>query len=342
MERLLTDLLQHQDNRLRFFDMGRRVSKLSTDIFRQVEQHQCPYPLPFLHQAWVGLLLWNSKDKQQSMIWFLKLPLDEQGYLIQAARDDLVNRILQNALAAEAQDDALKDNPFAFTPDPEKMAAFHAQATRILANPASVYYERVEDYLSGQLPLDTWPDLGLQGIADYLARLDQSSHLDHLCRILPQLPAEPLQMLTRQLEHVEPDFQLLQALEQCLDQQMQAHALPEVIAALLRGLSNARELPLKQKLIEAVLHSDYALEPEVILALGTRCTQSLQEPSTLQLFLERLAAGKAGQLGFNRVLTDLMFLPKLRSLILASFRDPQRSQVLSSAIGAFLQPTSAH
>ncbi|KGK42456.1 hypothetical protein LH51_07160 [Nitrincola sp. A-D6] len=98
MEKLLTQLLQHDDNRLLIFDMGRRISKLPIETFTRVEQNQVPYPLPFLHHAWVGLLLWNPSAKDQNLIWFLKLPLDEQGFLIQAARDDIVNRLLQNAM----------------------------------------------------------------------------------------------------------------------------------------------------------------------------------------------------------------------------------------------------
>ncbi len=75
MEKLLTQLLQHDDNRLRIFDMGRRISKLPIDTFTRVEQNRIPYPLPFLHHAWVGLLLWNPSAKDQNLIWFLKLPL---------------------------------------------------------------------------------------------------------------------------------------------------------------------------------------------------------------------------------------------------------------------------
>lgn len=173
---LLINLLREAGAAIRLFDMGRRVDKLNIETFRKIEQAQIPYPHPFLHQAWLGVLIWNPKQRQQNAIWFLKLPLDEQGYLVQAARDDLVARLLQNALNQRqgvTDEDALKDNPFAFTPDQEKMAIFHAHAALAMGDQASPYYENAEAYLSGQLPLERWTDLGLQGLADFVVRLEQ-------------------------------------------------------------------------------------------------------------------------------------------------------------------------
>lgn len=335
MEKLLTHLLQHQDNRLRIFDMGRRVSKLPVDLFTRIEQQQIPYPSPFLHQAWIGLLLWNPKHKDQNLIWFLKLPLDEQGYLIQAARDDIVNRLLQNALdQGEAQEDALKDNPFAFTPDAEKMAVFHALAARTLAQPGSSYYANVRDYLHGRQPLDSWQTLGLQGLADYVMRLDEEGNEAQLARLLPSLPEAPLQTVARLLEHAQPGHQLLSALDARLSGLLNdPHTPPELIAALVRAISNAPSESEKQRLIGQVLHSTHAQEAEVIVAIATRCLSVLQVPALLQQFLEQLAQGKTGQAGFSRLLSDLMFMPAQRALILQAFRHPQRSPALTQAIG---------
>ncbi|QEW05822.1 DUF3549 family protein [Nitrincola iocasae] len=336
MEKLLTQLLQHDDNRLRIFDMGRRISKLPIDTFTRVEQNRIPYPLPFLHHAWVGLLLWNPSAKDQNLIWFLKLPLDEQGYLIQAARDDIVNRLLQNAIDPQSEQDALKDNPFAFTPDQEKMASFHALASCTLKTPASRYYEDVQQYLAGQLDRDYWSNLGLQGLADYVMRLDQGDNTNQLCKCISQLPEPLLLMLARLLEHTQPNPALQQRLADHLLQLLQhADTPPELIAALIRSLCGGSD-KIRDQAIDAVLASPYALEAEVIVALATRCHTSLNQPQRLQRFLEQLAAGKAGQLGFNRILSDLMFLADLRPRILEAFRDPNRSEQLSQAIGEML------
>lgn len=337
MEKLLTQLLQHDDNRLRIFDMGRRISKLPIDTFTQVEQNRIPYPSPFLHHAWIGLLLWNPSAKDQNLIWFLKLPLDEQGYLIQAARDDIVNRLLQNAMDPQSEQDALKDNPFAFTPDQEKMASFHALASRTLKTPASRYYEDVQQYLAGQLDRDYWSNLGLQGLADFVMRLDQGDNAVCLRNSLTQLPEPLLLILARLLEHTQPAHALQHQLTDHLLQLLQhPDTAPELIAALIRGISAGNDKTGRDQAMDAVLASPYALEAEVIVALATRCHTCLEEPERLRVFLEQLAAGKAGQLGFSRILSDLMFIANLRARILEAFRDPDRSDRLSQAIGEML------
>ena len=87
------------------------------------------------------------------------------------------------------------------------------------------------------------------------------------------------------------------------------------------------------QVLEQVLNSDFALEGEVIAAIATRCSHALDDTSLMHLFLERLANGKAGQAGFSRVLADLMFTPELRLQAFSAFRNPERSEALSAAIG---------
>lgn len=341
MEKLLVELLQHQDNRLRIFDMGRRIEKLSIDQFTRIEKAEIPYPNPFLHHAWIGLLIWSPAAKEQNLIWFLKLPLDEQGYLVQAARDDIVNRLLQNVIDPESTQDALKDNPFSFTPDPEKMACFHAKASRILQTPASRYYEEVQQYMAGQHPLDYWSHLGLQGIADYVMRLDLGQNNQQLCDILSRLPAPLLMTLCRMLEHIQIDHRLQTALSKLIAIQLavkdaNSETLPETLASCIRGLSNSVDSAGRDSVLDQILQTPYALEAEVLAAMATRCYDSLMTPSRLQKFLECLALGKAGQQGFNRILSDLMFLPDMRLQILAAFRSPERSELLTRAIEEML------
>ncbi|MDF2182136.1 DUF3549 family protein [Neptuniibacter sp. CAU 1671] len=336
----LTELLRNSGAQLRFFDMGRRISKLSTEQFAKIENQQIPYPLPYLHHAWLALMLWNPKDKAQGVVWFLKLPLDEQGFLVQAVRDDLLNRLLQNAsnLLNSGGDtdtpDALKDNPFSFKPDQEKMAVFHAYSTLVTAEPPSSFYRPAQNYFSGADGFSDWQSLGFQGIADLVVRHQQESNSAMLTKAIPFLPDVPFEALCTCLENIEPEHGLYEALCTRAEQTLQrGQANSNHIAALIRGLSNGRDQGRKLSLLQQIVGSDYALEPEVIAAIATRCTESLQHPELLQPFLEKLAAGKAGQTGFSRILSDLMFLPALRALILMQFRGQQRSETLSQAIG---------
>ncbi len=340
----MVDFLRQSGAQVRIFDMGRRVSKVTTGQFSKVEQGLIPYPLPFLQHAWIALLMWNPKQRQQNVVWFLKLPLDERGFLETAVRDDILHRLLQNIshlMEPQADaDDAMKDNPFSFKPDQEKMAIFHACATLATEQPASPYYEYAQQYFAGQHGFEQWQALGYQGIADLVVRHDSGRNAEILRRAIPQLPDAPFEVLCTCLENIEPDHKLFSALanraEAVLDA---AEASSNQIAAMVRGLSNGRDEVRLQALLRRVLESDYALEAEVIAAVATRCHHSLLQPELLQLFLERLARGKAGQTGFSRILADLMFMPPLRALIMQAFRNPARSEALSHAIGAMFGGT---
>ncbi|SIS79970.1 DUF3549 family protein [Neptunomonas antarctica] len=335
----ISDLLRESGAQFRIFDMGRRISKVSTDQFEKLEQGMIPYPHPYLHHAWMALMLWNTKDKQQNVVWFLKFPLDEQGFLIQAVRDDFLNRLMQNISQMlqkeqlEQSNDALKDNPFSFTPDQEKMAMFHAKSATIIAQPPSQFYTGAKAYFSGDLGWENWATLGYQGIADLVARLDSDNNSAYLLNAIPQLPAEPLSALCTCLEHVQPDHRIAQALQQRLAQSLTQANSTNLIAVLLRGLSNIHNETFKKELIQQTLLSDYADKAEVLTAIATRCNQSLQYPELLSLYLEKLAVSEAGQTGFSRILADLMFIPVMRVLILQAFRNPERSDALTHAIG---------
>lgn len=338
----LTELLRETGAQIRFFDMGRRVQKLSVDLFEKIENQQTPYPTPYLQHAWIALMLWNPKNKEQGVAWFLKLPLDEQGYLVQAVRDDLLNRLLKNAGGilqmeenGEAPEDALKDNPFSFKPDQEKMALFHAHSTLTSGQPASKYYEHAQQYFAGQIGFDQWQSLGYQGIADLVVRHEKNGNGKILSKSIPLLPDAPFEVLCTCIESIEPGHDLFEALALRAEQTLErGTATSNHIAAITRGISNARHTLRKVELISKLIDSDYALEPEVIVSIATRCSDALQDPVLLQKFLEKLAIGKAGQAGFSRILSDLMFLPTLRTLILMQFRNQDRSEALTEAIGA--------
>ena len=181
----LSDLFNQVDGHYRIFDIGCRLKKLSTTEFSAFENSQKPYPMPWLRHAWVGILLWqNERQEAAPTIWFLKFPLDEQGFLIQAARDEFLNQLLEtigtNMLDQQesaAIGDKLQHSNLAFTPDQERMAAFNACARRVLKQPASAYYSAVRDYILAAKPSDEWQQLGVQGFADLVQRLEDDDSL---------------------------------------------------------------------------------------------------------------------------------------------------------------------
>ena len=339
----LTDLLQESGTQFRIYDMGRQIQKISPVLFAQIEKGIKIYPRPYLHHAWLALLIFNPKHQEQNVVWFLKFPLDEQGYLIQAVRDDFINRLMLNinqmlaATQLSKAEDALKDNPFSFTPDQEKMAAFHAIIARETHANRSQYYPACQRYFQGKTLWADWQNLGLQGISEVAVNIDD--HQAMLVKHLAQYAQPPLIALCCALEHVNINNALARAIQSKLESHVSSATLhpaekAPLASALLRALYGAPNTECKKQSVERLLNSQLADNAEILTTIAIKMSDQLTCPDTLGLFLEKLAISEAGQQGFSRILTDLMFSDHLRQAILQAFRQPQRSNELSAAIGS--------
>ena len=334
----LTALFQQAGTELKIYDMGRRIQALGSDQFLRIEQMQTPYPSPYLQHAWVALLLLNPENRKQNAVWFLKLPLDEQGFMVGAVRDDLLGRLLSNVEKSHAgvpQEDALKENPFSFKPSDEKMAIFHALAAREAGESASSHYESVQAYLQASDLGDQWQHLALQGLADFVVRLDQADNEASLSEKLDKIPQGLETHILGLLEHAHYTEVLRAKLLELLDAALKdANCEAIRVALLIRALSPSALNPSITSLLGKLLTLPTGENAEVLSALATRCENWLMEPALLHQFLEKLARGEAGQLGFSRILVDLMFLPVHRVLILRSLRQPEVSAELKAATEA--------
>jgi hypothetical protein len=347
----LTEFLEASGCRLHLFDMGRRVVSIPRDRFVDFETNKLPYPLPLRQQAWFGLLFHDLDDSAaESFVWFLRFPLDEQAKLVLAARDGLIQRLLESLDKTDDQatrnarmQAALQDNPHAFQPKSERMAMFHAKVTAALRQPASRYYSHVCDYFSGHLGWDQWAFLGYQGIADLAARLDQDGNQERLTAAIPKLPAAPLEALCHCLENVVIPPDIAQALLARTQATLaQSAPDPQILEACLRGIACTSATALRQDLIGAVLCHDEARRSDLLVAISGRAWEALLDIRLRDQFLERLANNDRGVEFFNSVLSDLLFLPDIRANLLSGLRQADRSERLSAAIGGFFQAIKAH
>ncbi|MES9960079.1 MAG: DUF3549 family protein [Sedimenticola sp.] len=341
----ITEFLEATGARLRLFDMGRRITRISRDQFLQFEKTELPYPYPMQQQAWFALLFQDEERKIEPFIWFLRFPLDEQGKLLQAARDDFMHRLvervgenLQAAESGEQLDAVLKDNPYTFKPRDDRMAVFHAKATRLLKQPHSQYFDHAREYFSGDLGWDQWSFVGYQGIAEMASFQDADEIGKILASAIPQLPERPLEALCHCLENEPLTLAITRAL---LERMKQLLCEPEpdvmLVAAGIRAVSCSTSQNLKRELIEAVLAHPCANRVEPLAAISGRAWEILQEETIRRNYLERLAENCEGQEFFNQCLSDLLFLPGMRAPLLGALRDPERSEQLSQAIGALFQ-----
>lgn len=335
----LSAFLTHSGLDYQVFDLGRRVAPISRDLFQAIEQVEQPYPYPFQGAAFVAIVFWHPKTAETHSVWFLQLPLDEQGLLLQSARDEFLVMLLERvgeSMLAQADgkklDAALKDSPYTFKPRDDKMAAFNAVSRHYLNLPASQYHLTAVAYFTGELALEDWPTLAMQGVADFAIRMD-AAQAELLAPRLTSLPETPLNVLSQSLEHARPQLQLVRATINALDDAL-AQDSPDQnrVIAYLRALSNCDEAVLVE-VAQQVLNHPVSQHIEILAVFSGRMWPVLKQPALIRQFTERLAENDAGQVGFSYLLADLMFIPGYREPVLQALRNPERSEKLSEAVG---------
>lgn len=337
----LCEFLHQSGAKYRVFDLGRRVSKLSPDEFVNFEWAKRPYPYPFQRSALFGVIFWNPAVAEKHYVWFLKFPLDEQGLLIQAARDEflvmLLDRVGECMLAAtdgKLIEGALKDSPYTFSPREDKMAAFNAQATKALSLQPSSFYQSAHEYLTGLKPVEQWQTLGMQGVADVAARLEEEQTALGLIKTIAKLPDEPFMVLSTFLENVAPSAGIVEVLATRLEVELQEKA-PNIprLCACLRAASNSAATGLVDRMVDHVLSHPCSHHIEVLAVICGRMWRVLKQPSLCEKFLEQLAHNDAGYDGFSQLLADVMYMPGLREPIMQGLRSPKRSDKLARLVG---------
>ncbi len=337
----LSAFLQHSGANYRVFDMGRRVAKLNPMQFVDFENAQQPYPYPMQKTALFGVIFWNPALPEKHYVWFLKFPLDEQGLLLQAARDEflvmLLDRVGECMLAASdgnAIEGALKDSPYTFMPRDDKMAAFNAKASQSLARPPSRYYQDALAYFTGQQDNQAWQSLALQGVADVAIRLDEHGQTRAMLKRLPELPETPFSILSSFLEHAAPSTDIVEAFASSVEVELQ-QPQPNItkLCACLRAVSNSPAQGLVEQLLMDILNNECSRHIELLATIAGRLWALLEQDAICTLFVERLAGNDAGASGFNQVLADVIYMPGLRSHIMAALRAPTRSATLTKRVG---------
>ncbi|MCO4837515.1 MAG: DUF3549 family protein [Oceanospirillaceae bacterium] len=338
----LSDLLQQLQGQYRIYDMGCRLGKLSSTDFKTFEEGRKAYPLPWLRHAWVGILSWSPKTPEEKLttptIWFLKLPLDERGQLIQAARDEFLNQLLEtigtNMLDKKASGqwaEQLKHSNLAFTPDQARMAAFHAQASLTLEQPASSFYPAVKEYMAKDTEHQSWQELGLQGFADFAMRLHQQ---DDWHQKINHLPAPVLDTLAAQLENQTLSHTLAKAF---ILRGQASHEDGEKVACL-RAVSQSPDFVSRQKWLIEIMGKEQMVGVELLATIASKCSQDLATDPLMDLFVHQCATDQGV---FNGLVQELMFQPKLRVKVLQAFRADKRSPALMQAIGSLMGQTQS-
>lgn len=347
----ISQLLQLSGSQYRIYDIGRLVTKVPKELFEKVELNQIPYPTPSQGHAFIAIAFWQ-KTSEQPFLWLLKMPLDERGLLNQGARNHFI-AIIVEALGSDLtqettkkQEDLLTSNPYLFTPAQYKLASLNSKIKVDLKQVPSEYLLPFLHYISGDAGWENWQAVGVQGITDFVARINQDNHSKLLTDALPYLPNEVLLPLCGALENeplpVELVNSLLIQLKTQLKKQPQAlavnkeeedisHNEQQLSQHLLRALAANITHPHVNNFIELFLQQEY-ISPEMLITLSGRCWPVLANDVLLMQYLEHLVSCKDMPL-FNSIFKDLVAIPVIRPIIFQCMRAQNRSSALAQAIG---------
>ncbi|ABE54829.1 conserved hypothetical protein [Shewanella denitrificans OS217] len=337
----LSQFLTTANTQFQVYDLGRRVQHIDALAFHQIESLLAPYPYPIQGHAQLGLVFWQQSA--QPYIWFLKLPLDEQGLLSPAPRSQFIQMIL-DALGrdltqelTEAQQEQFANHPFSFKPNQHKLALFNALVRQQLGQPASSQYEFAAQYLSEQAVIGessaveneshSWEQLGLQGIADVCVRAQSLDNMDSLIRSFDFSPLPVHAALCQCLEHLPLEPSLAEKIYLLFEQASNEHK-----ASYLAALASSPSLSIK-----AIAHlaQHNLLDANHLVTIAARNWQALKDDSCRKSYLEALALQEQGF--FNQVFADIVAIPSLRQALLLDLRNPERSNILSIAIGGLFK-----
>ena len=239
----ITELLKLSGSQYRIYDVGRKIDKLSKEQFEKIENNQIPYPYPSQAHAFIAISFWQS-NSEQPYLWFVKLPLDERGLLVQASRNHFIAIILEalgsdlSADPTQKQEELLKSNPYNFQPPQYKLAYLNSLINLDLKQAPSQYYEAVKNYFSSIENLKDWHNIGVQGIADFVVRLEDESHADHLALCFEVLPEQVLVPTCSALENKPLPLSLLNKIIEYVEQNEHTR----LMGAVIRSFSSSCEL----------------------------------------------------------------------------------------------------
>ncbi|MEO2266668.1 DUF3549 family protein [Pseudoalteromonas sp. YIC-656] len=333
----LAELLDAAGTTWRVYDIGRRVQKIDKATFADIESTTRPYPYPLAQHALLAIQFWDPKASTEPYVWFLKLPLDEQSKLVAASRDHFANMVLEaigtQLLGSEEEQSKLDNNPYVFTPNANKRAAFNAQIKVELHQGASQYYEHTQLYMSGKLGWHQWQSIAVQGLADFAARLEHADNEVALLNAWDNLPAQVRQPLAAQLENIPVSTAVAEKLAQAVKNSI---AQTDKISLIdnLRALSCTSAVGIGAQAVDAVLASPLAIDADICQVIAGRLWQHLQSPERLATFMENSARVVNEQPIFASIFADLVAIDTLRPHVLGMLRSEERSEHLSRAIGS--------
>lgn len=329
----ISEFLLQAGTEYRVFDMGRTIRKVPAQQFLDIENASKPPPFPRLRHAWFGLIFWNKTLSDQHYIWFIKLPVDEQGMLIPASRNHFL-QIIVEALGselehAEDKNGQLPENPYTFVPTQQQLADFNSITRQQLKLGHSEYYQAALSYLAAP-ESSPWQNVPMQGLADVLASFSDDKTKSLLVKQFDKLADEVKLPLLISLENQVVDIKMAEVIQNWLIQNSDA---PLAWQHGLRALCQSPCDGLVKGLLKQALTGELGKDISLLTVIAGRNWQHLEDPELLSLYFGAVALADQQQEIFAPVYGDLVCIPSLRPHVLGILRSEHKSAALTQAIG---------
>lgn len=338
-------LLQAQTQYL-VLDLGRGIRHIDNQVFFEWENQQSPCLYPRLDHAWFCIAFWNQQLSSEHYIWYLKLPLDEAGLLVQAARNQFLEIVVQalgkDLLSNKDENAQLPDNPFVFTPSQQQMADCNTHIRKHLAlgsKSDSQWGKTVASYMyapSMHPEQDIWQQFSVQDVSDFV--------------IYPHSNPDDIRASEQHQQNIANNLSLYQqALLTCLLASLESIVVFEPLSKGLIELSEStndeqvRSLCLRAVSFDAnnindshiieIIENDAMFSLETSVVIAGRYYRIFAEVELLQKFMHKVALLDPKHELFKALYSDLVKIPSCRAHMLAFVRDQARSSEVEQALG---------
>lgn len=335
----ISEFLLHAGTDYRVFDMGRGIRPISSQCFLDWETAKAPPIHPRAGHAWIGIVFWDKSRSQHQYIWFIKLPVDEQGLLVAASRNQFL-QIIVEALGtqlenAEKKNGQLPDNPYTFVPNQQQLADFNSHSRKTLGLGTSSYYAATVDYLRSPMVID-WQTLALQGFADVTANMEQDGIESIINQHFSVFPQAVQNALLTSMENTPLSDDIMATIE---------HWLLADKTDSVRWINGLRALCVEQSdpkiinLVSQVLTFEVSDNTDCLAVISGRLWESLLPEQNLMNFMHKVAIADPTYDFFQGIFGDLVRIPSMRQAMLSLLREPEKSPELTQAVGRlFSQP----
>lgn len=327
----ISEFLLHAGTEYHVFDLARGIISVNSQEFLEIESAQKPAPRPRQQHAWYGITFFNKLASSEHYIWFIKLPLDEKGLVIEAGRQQFLHIVVEalgETLSNEKNpNNQLPENPFTFIPGQQLLADFNSLCKTKLGLPFSKHLETTVKYIEHSEHED-WRNISLQGIADFCASIDTLHFENLLLTSFKNLAPQIQRALCASLENHQLNSKLSQFL---IDWALQNPKSQETTLSVIRALSQSQASCQIKDYIFSVLQGHMGRDNTILMLIAARHWKQLADTELLKLYIENLALNDATS--FGGLYSDLVQIPETRPSMLAVLRWTNKSPSLTQAIG---------